>query len=85
MYFTAMVARTMIFSLEHNMVGHGRAWYHNMVGMLGHGRAWSCYQGGPVDTGLLSVATLEGERATCRPGCLGAGHQARHAHTPLDG
>ena len=29
-----------------------------------------------MNTGLLSVATPEGERATCRLGCMGAGHLA---------
>ena len=31
-----------------------------------------------MDTGLLGVVTLEGERAACSLGCVGAGHSASH-------
>ena len=31
-----------------------------------------------MDFGLLSVMPLEGERAACSLGCVGAGHSALH-------
>ena len=34
----------------------------------------SCSSGGPVVYGLLGVMPVDGERAACKIGCVGAGH-----------